>query len=572
MANLKRFPNPGSNMDMFIEIFKRTYPILCKKEYFSLYDLELAMIKEHLVSSEGFTGMKAFALSLREDSSRDPIYNQAKMYAELYRMLGWFSSSPEKNLIFTITELGKIIATSDVDNKVIFKECLFGIADENLIIEKKDGLAMRPFKYFLNVIRALDNKICKLELIYGPYRFSDDNILSAVKEIKDVRGKTKLLFNNIEEFGIRNKIAKNTMENYTRFPIAVLDYLDWVVKEKSNLLYPGSKNMVIMKLTLIGIKDSEQYNKLRDIRIDDYVKMSDDLKRALIYVSFYDQLKRIGIDYNFDLNLVDKYRKCLKEYFNDDRELLFSPYQMIPELEVNKVLNIVKEFETDEKPIEKNDLLDSVENYEKITEQYITEIKFKTIFSEITDEHKKLNIYKEIYELKNKPEKEIVYIIMEKYKNANKEVFYPLIGDIFNILGFNCVVSRNGTNYERYDAIIIDEENSIPIEIKSPGEEINISVKAVRQAIENKIILLSRKTFPTNTNTSSFVVGYKLPNERAEVITLVDDIEKTFNYNIGILDFESLLKILINRIIYNKVIIGEELFELKGTVSINEED
>ena len=99
-----------------------------------------------------------------------------------------------------------------------------------------------------------------------------------------------------------------------------------------------------------------------------------------------------------------------------------------------------------------------------------------------------------------------------------------------------------------------------------------ISVKAVRQAIENKIILLSRKTFPTNPNTSSFVVGYKLPNERAEVITLVDDIEKTFNYNIGILDFESLLKILINRIIYNKVIIGEELFELKGTVSINEED
>ena len=217
-------------------------------------------------------------------------------------------------------------------------------------------------------------------------------------------------------------------------------------------------------------------------------------------------------------------------------------------------------------------MLDSVENYEKITEQYITEIKFKTIFSEITDEHKKLNIYKEIYELKNKSEEEIVFIIMEKYKNANKEVFYPLIGDIFNILGFNCVVSRNGTNYERYDAIIIDEENSIPIEIKSPGEEINISVKAVRQAIENKIILLSRKTFPTNPNTSSFVVGYKLPNERAEVITLVDDIEKTFNYNIGILDFESLLKILINRIIYNKVIIGEELFELKGTVSINEED
>ena len=91
--------------------------------------------------------------------------------------------------------------------------------------------------------------------------------------------------------------------------------------------------------------------------------MSDDLKKALIYVSFYDQLKRIGIDYNFDLNLVAEYREYLKKYFNDDRELLFSPYQMIPELEVNKALNIIKEFESDEKPIEKKDLLDSATKF-----------------------------------------------------------------------------------------------------------------------------------------------------------------------------------------------------------------
>ena len=166
MSKLKRFPNPGSDINMIIEIFRRTYGTLSLKKFFSLYDMELAMINNYLVSSEGFTGMKAFELSLREDASRDPIYNQAKMYAELYRMLGWYSSSKDKNLIFTITELGRYVAESNVANELIFRECIMGMADENEVIEKKDGLEMRPFKYFLNVTNKLDGKICKLELIY----------------------------------------------------------------------------------------------------------------------------------------------------------------------------------------------------------------------------------------------------------------------------------------------------------------------------------------------------------------------------------------------------------------------
>ena len=138
MSKLKRFPNPGSDINMIIEIFRRTYGTLSLKKYFSLYDMELAMINNYLVSSEGFTGMKAFELSLREDASRDPIYNQAKMYAELYRMLGWYSSSKDKNLIFTITELGRYVAESNVANELIFRECIMGMADENEVIRIKE--------------------------------------------------------------------------------------------------------------------------------------------------------------------------------------------------------------------------------------------------------------------------------------------------------------------------------------------------------------------------------------------------------------------------------------------------
>ena len=152
MANIKRFPNPGSKIEMLIHIFKSIVPILIKKQYFSLYDMELAMINNRLVSSEGYTGMEAFKRSLREDSSRDPIYNQAKMYAEVYRSLGWFSSSPDNSLNFGVTELGRIISELDDSiNKNIYKESVLGIVDPNKILDKKDGLIMRPFKLFLHL-------------------------------------------------------------------------------------------------------------------------------------------------------------------------------------------------------------------------------------------------------------------------------------------------------------------------------------------------------------------------------------------------------------------------------------
>lgn len=570
MPKLKRFPNPGSNINMFIEIFKRTYGVLSLKKYFSLYDMMLAMINNYLVSSEGFTGMKAFERSLREDASRDPIYNQAKMYAELYRMLGWYSSSKDKNLIFTITELGKYVAESNADNELVFKECIMGMADENEVIEKKDGLEMRPFKYFLNVSNELGGKICKHELIYGPYRYPDNKIKNAIADILDVRGNYKKLLANINRFSIESKIAQNTMENYTRFPISTLEYLGWFTKEKSSELYPGSKNMVVMTLTSKGKNDIKLYNSFNDIRIEEFNSFSSNIKKAIVRVAFAQQLKRmniIDVSFNFD---VEKELEIISKEFSNQTELLFSPYQMLNNDYVDGLLNITKEYSSDAKPIEKNDLLKSVESYNKIIDEYVNSIGLRTMFYKETDSDKQKEIYKQIIALKDLPEEEIINNLMEKYKSANKEIYYPLIGDIFGVLGFDCRVSRNGTNYERYDAIIVSDK-SMPIEIKSPGEEQNISVKAIRQALENKIVLLSRKNFETSWETSSLVVGYLPPNDRAEVLTLIEDINNTFDVKIAIFDFQTLLKLLVNKILYNRVIMNDEIYELKGLVIVDEE-
>lgn len=535
MANIKRFPNPGSKIDMLIYIFKSIVPILIKKQYFSLYDMELAMINNRLVSSEGYTGMEAFKRSLRDDATRDPIYNQAKMYAEVYRSLGWFSSSPQNSLNYGITEFGKIIAQMDDSlNKKFYKESVLGIVDPNKILDKRDGLDMRPFKLFLNTIRALDNKICKLELILGPMRIRDnktEEFQNMIVRIKELRGSFDKLQSEIKNITKTDGISKNTMENYTRLPIATLEYLEWIEKIRTDKLYPGSRNMIVMALTDRGLLDIEYYNSLIDIRIEEFNQLSEKEKNALIRLSFYQQLKRIKEDIYYDYHERKSDIEILSNKYGDNPQFLFSPYQTLAMEYVDNILNISREFTDTTTPLKKEFLINIFSAEIDKFEQEYTELNLLNDQTEQYAIQSDNEIFNIISQNKEKGFEFLLKFLYKKYENSNKDIFYPLIGDIFNYLGYNCKVSRNGTNYERYDAIIISKK-SIPIEIKSPGEEKNISVKAVRQALENKITLLSRKNYSTDWNTSTLVVGYNLPNNRAEVSTLIKDIKSTYNITI----------------------------------------
>ena len=56
---------------------------------------------------------------------------------------------------------------------------------------------------------------------------------------------------------------------------------------------------------------------------------------------------------------------------------------------------------------------------------------------------------------------------------------------------------------------------------------------------------MSRKAYPTTEETSTLVVGYKLPNNRSEVDNLIKDINHTYKINIGVIDIATLLKMAV---------------------------
>ena len=138
------------------------------------------------------------------------------------------------------------------------------------------------------------------------------------------------------------------------------------------------------------------------------------------------------------------------------------------------------------------------------------------------------------------------------------------LGSSGRCMGFDCLASRPGDNGARWDAIIVDNERSIPIEIKSPTEEQHLSVKAIRQALENKIILLSRRTHPTTPETTSLSVGYYMPNDRAEVSQLISSIKTTYGFKIGVMDLKSLLSLAVSILVDETGFDREKLYGLEG--------
>ena len=85
-----RFSNAVSDIRKFIETYKVIYGELKETKNFTHDDATNTLIQHGLVSSSGAIGDEAINRSRRDDRSRDPLYNQLKMYSEIYRMLGWY--------------------------------------------------------------------------------------------------------------------------------------------------------------------------------------------------------------------------------------------------------------------------------------------------------------------------------------------------------------------------------------------------------------------------------------------------------------------------------------------------
>jgi hypothetical protein len=146
-----------------------------------------------------------------------------------------------------------------------------------------------------------------------------------------------------------------------------------------------------------------------------------------------------------------------------------------------------------------------------------------------------------------------------------QEVFYSLVGALFTAAGFPAWRPARGDTSNRVDLILIDTQDSLPIEIKSCAESPVINVKSVQQALENRVLMDQRYFAPASSSSSTLVVGCAYPASRSDVFELIEDISYAFHINVGLISLADLYFMVIDKNLGGKALQRSALSQLRGT-------
>lgn len=532
-----RFRNPISDMGILIENFKKIYIEFSNMDYFDLDNIAEFFAREQLASSSGYIGDEALKRSYQiKDDSRKSMKMQAKSYAELFRFLGWITSR-EKALNFNFTYLGLHVALSGDGAKSLFEQCLLGIEYPNHILDVKFPDINKPFVNMLIFAKNLDGKIHRDEILLGPMNltngYNSEEIEKKTEYLKKVRNSKSIdvLDDEIQKLADANGMQANSVRNLTRFVISALEYSGWF--EKKNLKLYG-KSSLFLVLTQKGYDTVSIIENSYNLKGED-INIEDESNLGLADTSLLCMLKRANFDVEETLSSHEDCLHHIKEISGKD-DVLFSPYQFFSGEELEKVLpQYVMSEGTEHRDSEITADL-SIHSFK--SEVFVESRKSDLSKNEIMNR----KLQKRLKDANNNIDKAINTFLSDVSVMKQSD-FYPLIADLLGfIFDRDAFAPSAGNNNMRYDVIIPDEEFSIPVEVKSPTEEEMLSVKAIRQALENKVLLLARKPYPTTYEISSIACGYKLPNDRSDVYKLIDEIFETYNINISILDVGTLIK------------------------------
>ena len=154
-----RFRNPSSSLETMLASFDQLYSELAEKKYFDNDDIAEVLAKANLMASSGFTGDAALSLGANKDRSRDKTYNNAKMFAEIYRLLGLISTVNNVSSNYRFTFIGEHMVVPNADKKAIVEQCILGMNNPNKIMDVSYDESVRFFSCVFH--NQLLNRSCR---------------------------------------------------------------------------------------------------------------------------------------------------------------------------------------------------------------------------------------------------------------------------------------------------------------------------------------------------------------------------------------------------------------------------
>lgn len=566
-----RFPNPGSTIENFIAVYHAAFERLNDRKV-DLDDIVGAVVAANLATSSGYMGEEAMARSTRADRSRDPLYNQIKMYAELFRTLGWLHPTPESALNFTFTLLGEQLVAAGRDFWPLLEECMLGIVYPTPILTVKGDFDLRPFAFILRVMAACGGHLSRDEMIIGPLSAPSDrehgklNAVAAL--VAAARASAAKTAAAVKTLATARKTQVNTLQNYTRWPIALLRDSGWIAQ--GTAIFQDGRRYRTWYLTEKGKRLATRVEAAVDLRVDDAEKLSAAERAAVAVVAHFRMLERSG----FDIAPVSdriavaetKARAVFTRLGTGGDNLLFSPFQSLSLTDISTIF-AARASSVKVQGAARGGRAGAPDGRDDRTHLFVRPMM---VAREGPDASGPKVLRAELAGLlaARTSIAAAAAAFAECHASDTKGVFYPLVTHLFQILGFKSDYSRAGVNYQRWDACVWVGQFALPVEIKSPTEEVVLSTKAVRQALENKVILLSRGGLATRRELASLVVGNRLPNERSEMSNLIDNVYVAYGLRLGVIDLTSLAHLALRALIKGVTIDGRQLSQLRGFLDV----
>lgn len=566
-----RFPNPGSTIQNFVQVYTAAFNAL-NGRVVTLDHIVEAVVRANLATSSGYMGAEAVSRSTRDDRSRDPLYNQIKMYAELFRTMGWLHPTANSSLNFTFTLLGEQVVAAGRDYGSVLDECILGIAYPTRVLAVKGDFELRPFAFIVRVMSAAGGYLSRDEMIIGPLSAASDrtiaNLNSVVEKIVAARNAPQSIELELAALANVRKTQVNTLHNYTRWPIALLRDSGWM--EASAAKFSNGKKYPVWALSEKGEAVAARLEASIDLRVSDLERYSPDERSAIAVIAHFQMLDRAGFDIHPMTARIDAAKIVAAAVIDKlgarKQTLLFSPFQSMSLNDIQAAFpakvaaaRVATRSPSGEKGGQtgRDDRAHLFVVPRLVAASGNASSEAEAVRAELLG----------LLKVHGTP-KAAAAAFSTRHSSDTQTTFYPLVTHLFQLLGYRSEHSRAGVNYQRWDACVWVGDDAIPVEIKSPTEELFLSTKAVRQALENKVVLLSRGGLKTRKDFTSLVVGYKLPNERGDMSNLIDDVFAAYGLRLGVVDLESLAQLAVRSVADSVTIEAEQLLKLRGFINV----
>ena len=566
-----RFPNPSSKIRNFVSVYRVAYQKLSGRVV-GIDDIVKAVVDGDLATSSGHVGNEAIARSTRTDRSRDPLYNQIKMYTELFRSLGWLHRTSQAASLYTFTSLGGQVVEAENYYAQIVGESALGIAYPSHALDGQRGnYNTRPFCFLLRVMLECEGLLSRDEMIVGPLSAQTDRTPTALEEVAAhvlaTRSSASRMATALSAVADARSVRIDTLRNYTRWPIALMRDIGWTEKRRATRKRRGGPHYSYA-LTTTGIEAARDAAASVDLRADEVSALSRDKLRALSLFAHYRMLERSGFDVSSVGHFLDRHEATLSSAMDalsvrTRSDILFSPFQSLPVSDIERIFG--PQQDRREQSSRAMPATDDSEGHARDHQIFYLRFSSKNqswSVGESVSEELTVELTRAYDGSSSTDEAAEQFVLW--HSDDTKAQFYPLVRDMFRLLDVQCDTSRIGVRYQRWDAYLSVHGSAIPIEIKSPAEEEFISTKALRQAVENKIVLLARKSIDINRDTTSLIVGYRPPKDRSDMSSLIDDVFNTYGIRIGVIDLHTLALAGLRSLCEGKKVDMKVIEQLKG--------